>query len=45
MKRKTTKELLSESCRELAETHPVDKITIQEIVAKHVFYLLARRYV
>ena len=32
MKRKTTKEILAESFRELAETHPVDKITIQEIV-------------
>ncbi len=32
MKRKTTKEILAESFRELAETHPADKITIQEIV-------------
>ena len=32
MKRKTTKEILAESFRELAETYPVDKITIQEIV-------------
>ena len=32
MKRKTTKEILAESFRELAENHPVNKITIQEIV-------------
>lgn len=32
MKRKTTKEILAESFREVAETRPVDKITIQEIV-------------
>lgn len=32
MKRKTTKEILAESFRELAENHRVDKITIQEIV-------------
>ena len=32
MKRKTTKEILADSFRELAETRPVDKITIQEIV-------------
>ena len=32
MKRKTTKEILAESFRELAQNHPVDKITIQEIV-------------
>ena len=32
MKRKTAKELLAESFRELAEKKPVDKITIQEIV-------------
>ena len=32
MKRKTTKEILAESFRELAETRSVDKITIQEIV-------------
>ena len=32
MKRKTTKEILAESFRELAENRPVDKITIQEIV-------------
>ena len=32
MKRKTTKEILAESFRELAETRPADKITIQEIV-------------
>ena len=32
MKRKTTKEILAESFRELAETRPVDKITVQEIV-------------
>ena len=32
MKRKTTKEILAESFRELAEKKAVDKITIQEIV-------------
>ncbi len=32
MKRKSTKELLAESFRELAEKKPVDKITIHEIV-------------
>jgi len=31
MKRKTTKEILAESFREIAENRPVDKITIQEI--------------
>ena len=30
MKRNTTKEILAESFRELAENRPVDKITIQE---------------
>ena len=32
VKRKSAKELLGESIRELAESRPVDKITIQEIV-------------
>ena len=32
MKRKTTKEILAESFRELAEGKSVDKITVQEIV-------------
>ena len=32
MKRKTTKEILAESLREIAENKSVDKITIQEIV-------------
>ena len=32
MKRKTTKEILADSFRELAENKAVDKITIQEIV-------------
>ncbi len=32
MKRKTTKEILAESFREIAENCPVDKITIQAIV-------------
>lgn len=32
MKRKTAKELLAESFRELAEQKPIDKITVQEIV-------------
>ena len=32
MKRKTTKEILAESFRKLAETQPADKITIHEIV-------------
>lgn len=31
MKRKTAKELLAESFRELAEQKPIDKITVQEI--------------
>ena len=31
MRRKTTKEILAESFRELAESRPVDKITIREI--------------
>lgn len=33
MKRKTTKEILVESFRELAEKKPADKITVQEIAA------------
>ncbi len=32
MKRKTAKEILAESFRELAELKPIDKITIQDIV-------------
>ena len=32
MKRKTTKEILAESFRELAESKSIDKITVQEIV-------------
>lgn len=32
MKRKTAKEILSESFREVAETKPIDKITIRDIV-------------
>jgi len=32
MKRKTTKEILAESFRELAESKSVDRITVQEIV-------------
>ncbi len=32
MRRKTTKEILAESFRELAENRPADKITVQEIV-------------
>lgn len=31
MVRKTTKELLAESFRELADTKPIDKITIKDI--------------
>lgn len=31
MKRKTTKELLAESFQELAETKPIDKITVKDI--------------
>lgn len=31
MKRKTTKEILAESFRELAESKTVDRITVQEI--------------
>ena len=33
MKRKTTKEILAESFRELAETKPIDRITVKEIAA------------
>ena len=33
MKRKTAKEILAESFRELAQTRPADKITIQEIAS------------
>ncbi len=33
MKRKTAKEILAESIREVAETKPIDKITIQDIVS------------
>lgn len=45
MKRKTAKEILSESFRELAEKKPVDKITVPEIVencgySKTTFYRL-----
>lgn len=32
MKRKTTKEILAESFRELAESKSVDRITVREIV-------------
>ena len=32
MKRKTAKEILAESFRELAETVPIDKITVKDIV-------------
>ena len=32
MKRKTVKEILAESFREVAETKPIDKITIRDIV-------------
>lgn len=32
MKRKTTKEILAESFREVSKNRPIDKITIQEIV-------------
>ena len=32
MKRKTAKEILAESFREVAETKPIDKITIRDIV-------------
>ena len=32
MKRKTAKDILAESFREIAKTKPIDKITIQEIV-------------
>lgn len=39
MKRKTTKEILAESFRELVENHPVNKITIQEIVDNCDFLL------
>ncbi|MCR5272093.1 MAG: TetR/AcrR family transcriptional regulator [Lachnospiraceae bacterium] len=33
MKRKTTKEILAESFRELAETRPIDKITVKDITS------------
>lgn len=33
MKRKTAKEILAESFRELAETRPADRITVQDIAA------------
>ena len=33
MKRKTTKEILAESFRELAADRAIDKITVQEIVS------------
>lgn len=43
MKRKTAKEILAESFRELAESKPVDKITVQDIIencgySKTTFY-------
>ena len=43
MKRKTAKEMLAESFRELAEKKPVDKITVQDIIdncgySKTTFY-------
>ena len=45
MKRKTAKEILAESFRELAEKKPVDKITVPDIVgncgySKTTFYRL-----
>ena len=47
MKRKTAKEILAESFRELAESKSVDKITVPEIVencgySKTTFYRLFR---
>ena len=39
MKRKTTKELLAESFRELAETVPIDKITVKDIVYKKCMWM------
>lgn len=35
MRRKPAKEILAESFRELAETIPIDKITIKDIVYNH----------
>lgn len=32
MRRRTSKEILAESFRELADTRPIDKITIKDIV-------------
>ena len=45
MKRKTTKEILAESFRELARSKPVDKITVPDIIkncgySKTTFYRL-----
>ena len=45
MKRKTAKEILAESFRELAESKPVDKITVPNIIencgySKTTFYRL-----
>lgn len=45
MKRKTAKEILAESFREIAENKPVDKITVQDIIencgySKTTFYRL-----
>lgn len=35
MKRKTAKEILAESFREVAEKKPIDKITIKDITTIH----------
>ena len=43
MRRKSTKEYLAESFRELAETNPIDKITVQDIV-KNCEYSTATFY-
>ncbi len=47
MKRKTAREILAESFRELAGSKPVDKITVPEIVencgySKTTFYRLSK---
>ena len=43
MKRKTAKELLAESFRELAQDRDIDKITVQDI-AKNCGYSIATFY-
>ena len=35
MKRKTAKEILSDSFREIAESKPIDRITIRDIIESY----------